>query len=267
MQNNKDPDRSQFLSVALEAASKAETVIMDYYSGRIASELKADGTPVTVADTEAERIIIETITNECLDHGFLGEESGDMHSDSPYVWIIDPIDGTKNYIRHIPLFATQIALMKEDKLILGISNAPAMGELLCAEKECGAFLNNRRINVTNVGQFDEAMICHGGLKYFNEKGILANLFNLANDVHRTRGFGDCYMYHLLASGRADAVIEAAISIWDIAALTVIVEEAGGTVTNLRGEPIDKNTDSILATNGFLHQQILTRFEKTLDDTV
>ena len=267
MSDEKKCVRSQFLTVALEAASKAETVIMDYYSGRIASELKADGTPVTVADTEAERIIIETITNEFPDHGFLGEESGDTHSASPYVWIIDPIDGTKNYIRHIPLFATQIALMRENELILGVSNAPAMTELLHAEKDCGAFLNNQRVNVTDVSRFDEAMICHGGLKYFNEKGILANLFTLADDAHRTRGFGDCYMYHLLASGRADAVIEAAISIWDIAALTVIVEEAGGRVTDLRGEPIDRNTDSILATNGFVHQQILARFEKTLNDAV
>ena len=108
------------------------------------------------------------------------------------------------------------------------------------------------------------MICHGGLKYFNEKGILANLFTLADDAHRTRGFGDCYMYHLLASGRADAVIEAAISIWDIAALTVIVEEAGGEVTDLEGNPIDRNTDSILATNRLLHQQILGPFEKNVE---
>lgn len=267
MPNKNDPDRSPFLSIALEAASRAETLIMDYYSGRIASELKTDGTPVTVADTKAERVIIETISNAFPDHGFLGEESGDTHSTSPYVWIIDPIDGTKNYIRHIPLFATQIALMRENELILGVSNAPAMAELLHAEKDRGAFLNNQRVNVTDVIRFDEAMICHGGLKYFNEKGILANLFTLADDVHRTRGFGDCYMYHLLASGRADAVIEAAISIWDIAALTVIVEEAGGKVTNLRGAPIDKDTNSILATNGLLHQQILAPFEKTLDDAV
>ena len=177
MPNENNTVHSKFLTVALEAASKAETVIMDYYSGGIASELKADGTPVTVADTEAERVIIETITNEFPGHGFLGEESGDTHSASPYVWIIDPIDGTKNYIRHIPLFATQIALMRENEIILGISNAPAMTELLHAEKGCGAFLNNRRVNVTDVSRFDEAMICHGGLKYFNEKGILANLFN------------------------------------------------------------------------------------------
>ena len=267
MSNKKDLDRSQFLSVALEAASKAETVIMDYYSGGIASELKADGTPVTVADTEAERIIIETIANEFPDHGFLGEESGDTHSVSPYIWIIDPIDGTKNYIRHIPLFGTQIALMKADELILGVSNIPAMNELIYAEKGSGVFLNDEQINVTAVYQVAEAMICHGGMDAFDERGVLGNLCNLAVNAARTRSFGDCYMYHLLASGRVDAVIEAAISIWDIAALTVIVEEAGGSVTNLWGEPIDKNTNSILATNGFLHQQILTRFEKTLDDTV
>ena len=267
MSNKKNPDRSQFLAVALEAASKAETVIMDYYSGGIASELKADGTPVTAADTEAERIIIETIANEFPDHGFLGEESGDTRSDSPYVWIIDPIDGTKNYVRHIPLFGTQIALMKADELILGVSNIPGMNELLYAEKGYGAFMNDEHINVTTVSRIAEAMICHGGLDTFGEQGILTNLCNLAVDASRSRSFGDCYMYHVLASGRVDAVIEAAISIWDIAALTVIVEEAGGRATNLQGVPIDKNTNSILATNGFLHQQILTRFEKTRDNAV
>lgn len=258
---------SQFLAVALEAAAKAESVIMDYYSSGVASELKSDGTPVTVADTEAERIIIETITSEFPDHGFLGEESGDTHSSSPYVWIIDPIDGTKNYIRHIPLFGTQIALMKADELILGISNIPAMNELLYAEKGKGVFLNDEQTNVTAVNQISDAMISHGGMDAFGERGVLENLCNLAMDAARIRSFGDCYMYHLLASGRVDSVIEAAISIWDIAALTVIVEEAGGRVTDLQGKTIDKNTDSILATNGFLHQQILTRFEKTLNDAV
>ena len=265
MPNKNDPDRSPFLSVALEAASKAETVIMDYYSGRIASELKTDGTPVTAADTEAERVIIETITNEFPDHGFLGEESGDMHSSSPYVWIIDPIDGTKNYIRHIPLFGTQIALRKADELILGVSNIPGMNELLYAEKGYGAFMNDEQINVTLVNQIADSMISHGGMDAFGDRGVLENLCDLAMEAARTRSFGDCYMYHLLASGRVDAVIEAAISIWDIAALTVIVEEAGGKVTNLQGDPIDKDTNSILATNGLLHQQILTRFEKTLDN--
>ena len=126
MADKKDPGRSPFLFVALEAASKAEAVIMDYYSDSMASEIKSDGTPVTVADTEAEQIIIDTISDAFPDHGFLGEESGDTHSSSPYVWIIDPIDGTKNYIRHIPLFGTQIALMKSDELVLGVSNLPAM---------------------------------------------------------------------------------------------------------------------------------------------
>ena len=255
----KRSNTNPFLKIALEAASNAETVIMDYYSGGIASELKADGTPVTVADTEAERVIIETIAAEFPDHGFLGEESGDTDSTSPYVWIIDPIDGTKNYIRHIPLFGTQIALMKADELILGVSNMSAMNELLYAEKGRGAFLNDEPIKVTAVDQVAEAMICHGGMDTFGDRGILESLCNLALDAARTRSFGDCYMYHLLASGRVDAVIEAAISVWDIAALTVIVEEAGGRVTDLRGEPIGVNTDSILATNGFLHKQIETRF--------
>ena len=157
--------------------------------------------------------------------------------------------------------------MKEDELILGVSNIPAMNELLYAEKGRGVFLNDEQINVTSVNKIADAMICHGGLDTFDEKGVLTNLCSLAVAAARTRSFGDCYMYHLLASGRVDAVIEAAISVWDIAALTLIVEEAGGKVTNLQGEPIGRDTNSILATNGFLHEQILTQFGQASDDAV
>ena len=171
MSGEKRPSTSQFLKVALEATQKAEEVIMHYYSRSITAESKADGTPVTAGDTEAEKVIIETIATEFPTHGFLGEESGNTCSKTPYIWIIDPIDGTKNYVRHIPLFATQIALMKDNKLILGVSNAPILKELLYAEKGCGAFMNAQKINVTEISKVPEAMICHGGLRYFNKKVV------------------------------------------------------------------------------------------------
>ena len=254
---------SQFLKVALEAAKNAEEIITAYYTGdAMKVEMKEDETPVTLADRGAEKIIRETIKKAFPDHGFLGEEYGIEEGDSPYVWIIDPIDATKNYIRKIPIFGTQIALMKDDDLILGVSNAPLLNELLYAEVGKGAFLNGERITVSSVTQPKDAMICHGGLKWFVEKGTFPGIYNLITDTARTRGFGDFYMYHLVASGRVDAVVEAAISVWDIAAITVIVREAGGKVTDIQGQAITKDTASLVATNRILHNIVLDYFSNT-----
>lgn len=253
---------SDFLNVALNAAKNAEDIITSYYSNDILNvELKDDETPVTRADTEAEKAIRETIKQVFPDHGFLGEEFGTQTGTSPYTWIIDPIDATKNYIRKIPIFGTQIALMKNEELILGVSNAPLLNELLYAEVGKGAFLNGEPIQVSETSQVSEVMMCHGGIKWFVEKDTFTGIYNLINDTARSRGFGDFYMYHLLASGRADAVIEAAISIWDIAAITVIVREAGGMVTDIQGQTITKDTDSLIATNGVLHPTVLKYFNE------
>ena len=253
---------SHFLNVALEAAKNAEEIITSYYTtDALNVELKDDETPVTRADTEAEKAIRETITQAFPDHGFLGEEYGTQVGISPYLWIVDPIDATKNYIRKIPIFGTQIALMQDEELILGVSNAPLLNELLYAEVGKGAFLKGEPIKVSDVSHSADAMVCHGGLKWFVETGTFPGIYNLINDASRPRGFGDFYMYHLVASGRVDAVIEAAISIWDIAAITVIVREAGGTVTDVQGNAITKETASLIATNGILHDTILDYFNK------
>ena len=252
---------SQFLTVALEAAKNAEEIITSYYTGdAMKVELKADKTPVTLADTGAEKAIRETIKQAFPDHGFIGEEYGIEAGSSPYLWIIDPIDATKNYIRKIPIFGTQIALMKGEELILGVSNAPLLNELLYAEAGSGAFLNGEPITVSSVTHPKDAMVCHGGLKWFIEKGTFPGIYNLIKDAARTRGFGDFYMYHLVASARADAVVEAAISIWDIAAISVIVREAGGKVTDIQGQAITKDTESMVATNGILHDTVLDYFK-------
>ncbi|MYI93139.1 inositol-phosphate phosphatase, partial [Candidatus Poribacteria bacterium] len=169
------------------------------------------------------------------------------------------IDATKNYIRKIPIFGTQIALMKDNELILGVSNAPLLNELLYAEVDKGAFLNSKPIKVSEVSQPSDAMVCHGGLNWFIEKGTFAGVYDLIKVAARTRGFGDFYSYHLVASSRADVVIEAAISIWDIAAITVIVREAGGCVTDIQGKEITTETDSLIATNGILHRTVLDYF--------
>lgn len=251
---------NQFLTVALDAAKNAEEILLSYYNAdTLDVAFKPDETPVTRADTESEKAIRETIKQTFPDHGFLGEEYGIEKGDSPYVWIIDPIDATKNYIRKIPIFGTQIALMKDKELILGVSNAPLLNELLYAEVDKGAFLNDKPIKVSEVSQPSDAMVCHGGLNWFIEKGTFAGVYDLIKIAARTRGFGDFYSYHLVASSRADVVTEAAISIWDIAAITVIVREAGGSVTDIQGKEVTTETDSLIATNGILHRTVLDYF--------
>ena len=179
---------SRFLTVALEAAKNAEEIITAYYTGdTMKVEMKADETPVTLADRGAEKIIRETIKQAFPDHGFLGEEYGIEEGDSPYVWIIDPIDATKNYIRKIPIFGTQIALMEGEDLILGVSNAPLLNEILYAETGGGAFLNGEPISVSSVTHPEDAMVCHGGLKWFVEKGTFRGFTILSTTPHAPEG--------------------------------------------------------------------------------
>jgi histidinol-phosphatase len=252
---------SQFLEVALEAAKNAEEIIAAYYTDdAMKIELKEDETPVTLADREAEKAIRETIKQAFPDHGFLGEEYGIEEGESPYLWIIDPIDATKNYIRKIPIFGTQIALMKGEELILGISNAPRLNELLYAEAGSGAFMNGEPVQVSDVAHPKDAMVCHGGLNRFVEEGIFPGIYNLITDAGCARGFGNFFMYHLVASGRVAAAIEAKTNVWDIAALTVIVREAGGKITDIQGRTVTKDTTSLIATNGVMHDTVLDYFK-------
>jgi histidinol-phosphatase len=251
-----EEDKSKFLEIAIEAARKAEEIILKYYQEDIEADIKDDLSPVTRADVGAEKEIVKTIQSQFPSHGFLGEEVAKDIKKKEYLWIIDPIDGTKNYIRKIPLFATQIALIKNGELILGLSNAPALKELMYAEKGKGAYCNGRRIQVSTIRELDKSYMLFGGVKYFEQHNMLKNLLSLINNTQGHRGIGDFWSYHLLAQGKADIMIEAQTKIWDIAAMKVIVEEAGGKVTDIEGNQVDLNTNSILATNKKLHQTVL-----------
>jgi len=251
-------NKSKFLEIAIEAAKKAEEIILEYYKDNLRTDIKSDLSPVTKADVEAEEKIIAIIKNQFPSHGFLGEESVKNIEKKDYLWIIDPIDGTKNYLRKIPLFATQIALMKRGKLILGVSNAPLLKEMLYAEKGNGAYFNDSKIQVSPIKELDKSYMLFGGIEYFKKHGLLENLISLIENTRGHRGIGDFWSYHLLAQGKVDIMMEAQTKIWDIAALKVIVEEAGGKVTDMKGNEVDLDTSSILATNEKLHQEVLNR---------
>lgn len=254
-------NKSKFLTIALEAIKKAEDIIMHYYSGEIRATLKEDQSPVTIADQEAERIIIQTIKNAFPDHSFLGEESEKMSQESDYLWIIDPIDGTKNYLRKVPLFGTQLALMYKGEIILGISNAPALHELMYAEKGTGTYLNDTRQYVSLVSSLNEAYMSFGGLTYFQKHNQVDNLLALHDATRAHRGIGDFWSYHLLSQGKIDIMVEGEVKIWDIAAVSILITEAGGRITDMQGTPLTVHTTSIVATNGLLHKSVLNYFIK------
>lgn len=250
---------SKFLEIAIKAAKSAETIILNYYKQDIKISLKSDQTPVTIADRLAEEKIIEIIKSSFPGHSFLGEESGEQKGENEYTWIIDPIDGTKNYSRNIPLFGTQIALMQNGEIILGLSNMPAMNEMICAEKGKGAYLNSEILKVSIINKLEEAFLANGAICKFKENNLVDKFIALESKTRGHRGFGDCWMYHLLAQGKIDIATEARVDIWDIAAISLIITEAGGMITDLEGNKINKDTTSILASNPFLHAQILKFF--------
>ncbi|MEJ2601892.1 MAG: inositol monophosphatase family protein [Gammaproteobacteria bacterium] len=243
---------SEKLEVALEAASAAAEVIRHYYGRRFAVRTKQDRSPVTDADVESEQAIRRVIAGHFPDHGFYGEETGRSDRESPWLWLVDPIDGTKGFVRGYPFFSTQIALMHEGDLVLGVSSAPVFGETAWAERGGGAWLDGEAVRVSAVRSLGEAAVSTGNLRTLALSERWSAWGDIVARVDRIRGYGDFYHYHLLAAGRIDAVIESDVNILDVAALSVIVTEAGGVFTDLAGRPPGLATTSVAAANPQLH---------------
>jgi histidinol-phosphatase len=242
----------EFLNVALDAAKDARELILAYYNGDFEIEIKSDQTPVTVADRGAERLIREKIAATFPDHGIFGEEYGAENKNTEYLWLIDPIDGTKSFVKRYGMFSTQIGLMHRGELIVGVSCAPAMDELVWATRGGGAFDENGQLSISDIGSIEQASISTGNIQSLAASQNWAALGQILARTNRTRGYGDYYHYHRLAAGQLDAVIESDVNILDIAALYVIVTEAGGVFTDLDGQPPDLNTRSVLAATPALH---------------
>jgi histidinol-phosphatase len=247
---------SAHLATALDAAHAAADVVRHYYQSNLAITIKADKSPVTEADVETEKTIRSIIAAKYPDHGFYGEETGSSHLDAEYVWIVDPIDGTKAFVREYPMFSTQIALMHRGRLIVGVSSAPAYGELAYGEIGVGAWLNEAPIHVSAITSIEGAALSTGNLKTLATGPKWPAFGRLVGRLSRIRGYGDFLHYHLLASGKIDAVVESDVNILDVGACAVIVEAAGGRFTDIDGRPLGLSSGSVLATNGRLHEAVL-----------
>jgi histidinol-phosphatase len=251
-------EMSNELKAALEAARAAAEVIRGFYQRNVKIEVKADKTPVTEADVRSEEAIRELLTRRFPTYGFYGEETGKSDMNAESVWLVDPIDGTKSFVRECPFFSTQIALMRGGRFVLGVSCAPAYNELAWAERGHGAWLDGKPIRVSKVEALDAAIVSGGNLKTLTASDSWSRFGELIRGVNRIRGYGDFVHYHLLARGALDVVVESDVNILDIAALTVIVEEAGGRFTDLSGGDVGLGTTTVLATNGPLHGPVMSQ---------
>jgi histidinol-phosphatase len=247
---------SRELQAALDAARAAAEVIRPLFRSHLSVHTKADASPVTEADVRAEEVIRARLGAAFPGYGFYGEETGRHAMGAESVWLVDPLDGTKAFVRESPFFSTQIALVRAGELVLGVSSAPVYGELAWAERGSGAFLNERPIRVSAMASLGHAFVSTGNLRSLTRSPGWTRLGELLGSAACTRGYGDFVHYHLLARGALDIVIESDVNILDIAALTVIVREAGGTFTDLTGAAVGLDTRSVLATNGALHAAVL-----------
>jgi histidinol-phosphatase len=251
------------LQAAREAAQAAAEVIRHYWRRGVEVEVKQDATPVTVADREAELAIRRVLQRALPEAAIYGEEFGLDGGSQELLWLVDPLDGTKSFVRRTPFFSTQIALMHRGELVLGVSSAPIYGETMWASAGGGAWFDGERVRVAATETIAQASISTGNVKTLTGDARWAALGALIRDSNRIRGYGDFCHYHLLARGGLDVVIESDVNILDIAALAVIVREAGGVFTDLDGGELSLETRSVLAAVPGLHGRVLERFRGVL----
>ena len=246
------------LAAAREAAQAAAEVIRHYWSRGVEVEIKSDATPVTVADREAEQAIRKVLHAALPEASIYGEEFGLDGARDGLLWLVDPLHGTQSFVRRTPFFSTQIALMDRGELVLGVSSAPVYGETMWAHAGGGAWFEGERVHVANTRDMAQASISTGNVKTLTGDARWDAMGALIRDSNRIRGYGDFCHYHLLARGALDLVVESDVNILDIAALAVIVREAGGVFTDLEGLPLTLDTRSVLAGTPKIHAQALRR---------
>jgi histidinol-phosphatase len=249
------------LSLALDLADQCDRFTLPRYRARAeVVDWKDNLTEVTEVDRETENMIARRLETERPDHGMLGEEHGLRNNvDSPWRWVVDPIDGTSGFVRGIPVWATLIALTHvDDGAVLGVVSAPALGRRWWAARGLGAFADGRRCQVSTVDRLEEAQVSITFNAGWDELGLTGELVRLQQAARRARGFGDFWQHCLVAEGAVDLAVDAVgVAPYDLAALSVIVEEAGGRFTDRLGQrTID--TGTAISSNGHLHDEVIGR---------
>lgn len=242
------------LDTAIEAIKAGAAVSLKYSQKIPKVTYKPDNSPVTIADKTAEIVIRDIIARKFPDHGIIGEEHAPTNPNSPYQWVIDPIDGTKQFIRKIPTWASFVGLMKNNVPIIGIIYYPHFDEIYTAQKGKGAYLNGKRIHVSKTKDLKDAYLAHGWVKRLEKHGILKGFLKLDREIYSTINLGP-YTIGQLIKGNIDINIDGGGSIWDYVAPSLILEEAGGKFTDFSGKKSFTSNNCVL-TNGILHDKVI-----------
>jgi histidinol-phosphatase len=240
---------------AVEAAEKGARVALRYFDRALEVERKADESPVTVADREAEQFLRKALHAAFPADGFLGEEYGDAPGTSGFRWVLDPIDGTRSFVRGIPLWATLVGLEYRGEQVAGVAAAPALGHTWRALRGDGTYYDGRRVRVSDVAELGRSLVFYSSLSWFLDAGREETFLELARQSDRARGFGDFYGFVLVAQGAGELMVEHGVHPWDVIPIRPIVEEAGGRFSTWDGG-VRVDRPDVVASNGKVHDAAL-----------
>ena len=230
-------------------------MILQYYDTNINEETKQDDTPVTIADQRLEELIREKIVSTFPEHGIIGEEFGSERTDSEFVWVIDPIDGTKSFLSGVPLFGTLIGLIHQDQPVMGVFYQPILDKTMIGDGK-KTFLNDMPVRCSSVDSIQNAKLMVTDINDIQKYQNLTNFLNLMAQIKLTRTWGDCFGYYLLAQGSADIMLDPIVSVWDTTAIIPIIMGAGAKITDWKGKsPINGN--SLVAASCEIHDEVLS----------
>jgi len=248
------PDLSDYLQTAVALAEEAGRLALSHYQRGVVVERKADRSPVTVADRSAEQLIRQRLAAKYAGHAVLGEEFGADDSRASHRWIVDPIDGTRSFVHGVPLFGVLLALEIDGVVAVGVCHLPALSETLAAARGLGCTWNGRPSRVSRTVRLEDATIVYSDSRSMRRR-LGEGWADLQDRAHEVRGWGDCYGHCLVATGRADVMLDAVMNPWDCAALVPILDESRGRFTDWRGQSRIDGGDAV-STNGALHDAVL-----------
>jgi histidinol phosphatase-like enzyme (inositol monophosphatase family) len=249
------PILDSLLEFATDAAREAGTNALRYFQKQVEVEQKADASPVTIADREGELLLRARIEEKFPGHGILGEEFGVLRPQAEWRWVLDPIDGTRTFVRGVPLWGVLVGLQQSGEPVLGVVHFPALGETLCARRGGGTWCNGVRAHVSSVAKLEDATLLLTDLQAIADAGKQAGCERLRSRAGFERTWGDCYGHALVATGRAEIMLDPVMNEWDCCALMPVVEEAGGHFTDWKGVRTVRG-GSAVSTNSLLHPEVI-----------
>ncbi len=252
-----ETELDDLLATAEELARGAGEITLQYFGGRVAAEAKADGTPVTRADREAEAALRAGILSRYPGHGVLGEEHGETNPGARVRWIVDPIDGTRSFIRGVPLYGVLIGIEIDGEPAVGVAHFPALGETVAAARGRGCAWNGQPARVSSVDRLEDALLLTTDPQAIASSPYARGFASLQTAARYSRSWGDAYGHALVATGRAEVMVDPILSDWDAAPLLTIVTEAGGRYTTAGGDASIRGGSGV-STNGILHARVIAQ---------